>query len=72
MIVPASTPSKVLKTKLEVVAGVFVLFFVGTLITIAIVDRVRRRRTGRRHADVDTTPAGAGRDHRRRGTGRGQ
>ena len=59
VIVPPSTPSKVLKTKLEVVAGTFVIFFVGTLITIAIVDRVRRRRTGKRHADADTaTPAG--------------
>jgi hypothetical protein len=34
-----------------------VLFFVGTLIAIAIVDRVRRRRTGKRHADPDSTPA---------------
>ena len=60
MIVPPSTPSKVRKTKLEVVAGVFVIFFVGTLITIAIVDNVRRRRAGRRHADVDQTPARPG------------
>jgi capsular polysaccharide biosynthesis protein len=47
-IVPPSTPSKVLKTKLEVVAGVFVLMFVGTLIVIAVVDNVRRRRAGKR------------------------
>jgi hypothetical protein len=47
-IVPPSTPSKVLKTKLEVVAGVFVLMFVGTLIVIAVVDNVRRRRSGKR------------------------
>ncbi len=57
MIVPPSTPSKVLKTKLELVAGVFVVFFVGTLIIIAIVD-VRRRKTGKRHADVTPAPAG--------------
>ena len=60
VIVPASTPSKVLKTKLEVVAGTFVIFFIGTLIAIAVVDRVRRRRTGKRHVDMDTTPAGPG------------
>ena len=47
-IVPPSTPTKVLKTKLEVVAGVFVLMFVGTLIVIAVVDNVRRRRSGKR------------------------
>jgi capsular polysaccharide biosynthesis protein len=57
MIVPPSTPTKVLKTKLELVAGVFVVFFVGTLITIAIVD-VRRRKTGKRHADATPAPAG--------------
>lgn len=67
VIVPPSTPSKVLKTKLEVVAGTFVLFFVGTLICIAVVDRVRRRRSGKRHADVDvdttpTPPAGISTD----------
>jgi uncharacterized protein involved in exopolysaccharide biosynthesis len=55
-IVPPSTPTKVKKTKLEVVAGVFLIFLVGTLITIAIVDA--RRRTGKRHADVDPAPAG--------------
>lgn len=52
-IVPPSTPSKVLKTKLEVVAGVFVLFFVGTLIVIAVVDRVRKRRAGKRRLPAD-------------------
>lgn len=57
MIVPPSTPTKVKKTKYEVVAGVFVIFLVGTLITIAIVDT--RRRTGRRHADVAPAPAPA-------------
>lgn len=56
VIVPASTPSKVLKTKLEVVAGTFVIFLVGTLLAIAIVDNVRRRRAGgRRHAEPDTS-----------------
>ena len=67
-IVPPSTPTKVLKTKLEVVAGVFVLMFVGTLIVIAVVDNVRRRRAGRRRVateqeskvDTDPSPAGAG------------
>ena len=68
-IVPPSTPSKVLKTKLEVVAGVFVLMFVGTLIVIAVVDNVRRRRSGKRRAPVEQkltsarpspSPSGAG------------
>ena len=52
-IVPPSTPTKVLKTKLEVVAGVFVLMFVGTLIVIAVVDNVRRRRAGKRRVATD-------------------
>lgn len=56
VIVPPSTPSKVKKTKLEVVAGVFVIFLVGTLITIAIVD-ARRRKSGKRHADAAPAPA---------------
>jgi uncharacterized protein involved in exopolysaccharide biosynthesis len=58
-IVPPSTPSKVLKTKLEVVAGVFVLMFVGTLIVIAVVDNVRRRRSGKRRVapEPETTAA---------------
>jgi hypothetical protein len=60
VIVPPSTPSKVLKTKLEVVAGVFVLFFVGTLIVIAIVDNVRKRRSGKRRAVTDRDDAGSG------------
>ena len=62
-----STPTKVLKTKLEVVAGVFVLMFVGTLIVIAVVDNVRRRRAGKRRVateqeskiDTDPSPVGA-------------
>ncbi len=49
-IVPPSTPTKVLKTKLEVVAGAFVLMFVGTLILIAVVDNVRRRWSGKRRS----------------------
>jgi hypothetical protein len=52
-IVPPSTPTKVLKTKLEVVAGVFVLMFVGTLIVIAVVDNVRRRRAGKRRVATE-------------------
>jgi hypothetical protein len=60
VIVPPSTPSKVLKTKLEVVAGVFVLFFVGTLIVIAIVDNVRKRRAGRRRAVAEREDGGPG------------
>lgn len=60
VIVPPSTPSKVLKTKLEVVAGVFVLFLVGTLIVIAIVDNVRKRRSGKRRAVTGRDDAGPG------------
>ena len=42
-----------LKTKLEVVAGVFVLMFVGTLIVIAVVDNVRKRRAGKRRVTTE-------------------
>ena len=70
MIVPPSTPTKVIKTKLEVVAGVFVIFFVGTLITIAIVDRaaaaVRQAARGR---GPGHHPGRARRDQRRYGAG---
>jgi hypothetical protein len=64
-IVPPSTPTKVLKTKLEVVAGVFVLMFVGTLIVIAVVDNVRRRRAGKRRVATEQetgTGSGSGAD----------
>jgi hypothetical protein len=52
-ILPPSKPTKVMKTKLEVVAGVFVLMFVGTLIVVAVVDNVRRRRAGKRRVATE-------------------
>ena len=64
---PPSTPIKVLKTKLEVVAGVFVIMFVGTLIVIAVVDNVRRRRSGRRHSDTEHRTSATPAQHHGRG-----
>jgi polysaccharide biosynthesis protein PslJ len=55
-IAPPSTPTKVLKTKVEIVAGVAVLGLVGSFLLSFIVDNLLTQRTARRKQKTNSVP----------------